>query len=576
MNVSIDWLRELVNLEMPIDELVTLLPLRTIGTKEVTERFIELDMKGYNRADLLSMRGVAYEVAAITNSKVTFTEPSENAYYWIQNELPPLEVKIENPEAVPFYCLVKIDGLKVEQSSSEVQQKLSDSGIRVVNNLADITNLIMVEYGQPLHAFDGSSIVDQKIIVRPALASEKLITLDGKERQLQVPDIVIADSEKAVGLAGVMGGSNSEITDNTTTILLEAAIFDPIQLRKTATRLNLSSEAGKRFYHGLTKKRLLQALQAAIGEYQRLGGRVNGIAIVGDSEEMPRQILLSQKKTVELIGTPISDVEIEKFLGALQFNLLPQADSGGTRSWQVTPPYYRLDIEIEEDVIEEVARLYGYEKIPAQPLSSNMPAKINQSEYEFMANLKSKSAAGGFTEVATYSFYSTAILEALGWNENNKNQLLKLSNPMSAETEYMRQTIWANLAEVAAKNYKQGIKDIAIYEIGKVYRLNEKLEFSEFNSLGLALVGDAETAISELYQRLTGILGELGVTVTVTPGLGALPIELYHPTKQYQLNFGDKNIGGIAEVHPRVMFKLGLEGKRVAVAEITLSAFGGN
>ncbi len=568
MKVSIDWLQELVGLKGSVDELVALLPLRTIGTKEVTDRFIELDMKGYNRADLLSLRGVAYEVGAITGSRVTFTESDESTYVWVKEELPKLSVSVLDPKASSYYCLVKIDGLKVEQSPKEVQQKLADSGMRSVNNIADITNLVMLEFGQPLHAFDAISIEDETIQVRRAVEGEQLVTLDGKERVLTTEDIVIADTKKAVGLAGVMGGANSEITDSTTSILLEAAIFDPIQLRKTSSRLNLSSEASKRFYHGLTKKRLLQALNAAVSHYQSFGGRVNGIAIVGNVDTHEPQINISLEKIIGLVGTPITAAQVEGYLQALQFNLLPQPNGG----WIVTPPYYRLDVEIGEDVIEEIARMYGYEKIPAKPLSENKPEIVDQKEYTTSTTVKEQLVSQGFTEIISYSFYSTQVLEALSWNDERKHMLLKLENPMSAETEYMRQTIWANLAEIVAKNLKQGVKDIQIFEIGKVYQLDPQLEFKEFNSIGFAVVGDEKTALKQLHQQLQVFFKALGIEVAVKSGLGQLPVELYHPNRQFMLTHNDQPIGGFAEIHPRVMFKLGIEGKRVAIAEIPLSA----
>jgi len=574
MKVSIEWLRELVEMPESVERLISLIPFRIQGgIKEVGERFFELDLKGYNRADLLSMRGVALETAAITGGKILFTEPEENKYIWVEKELPQMKAQVEDDKTSPFYCLVKIDGLKVEQSSKEVQQKLADSGMRAVNNIADITNLVMLEYGQPLHAFDAGKIKDETIIVRRAKSNEVLKTLDGKERQLVEQDIVIADSEKAVGLAGVMGGENSEITDDTSSILLEAAIFDPVQLRRTATRLNLSSEAGKRFYHGLSKKRLLQALNAAILEYQKLGGRVNGIVIVGEASETEKQIPVSLERIINLIGVQLSATQVEEYLGKLKFNLMPQQQGPANSAWMVTPPYYRLDIEIEEDIIEEIARMYGYENIPAQALIENAPDKVDQVEFETMTKVKQTLVGLGLTEVQTYSFYSTEVLEALGWKEDNKSLLLRVTNPMSAETEYMRQTIWANLAEVSAKNLKQGVKDVAIFEVGKVYQLTQDLGINEYNSLAISVMGDGEVAIKQLHQYVQKLCEAFAKKAVFTQGLGELPVELYHPTRQFGLSIDAKPVGGIAEVHPRVMFKLELEGKRVAVAEIPLSAF---
>lgn len=259
MRVSMSWLKELVDLKIPLKEMIRLLPLRTVGLKEASQDSFELDMKGYNRADLLSMRGVAYEIAAITNSEVSFKENLD--YIWEKLQLPAVETEVKDANLAPVYCLAKIEGLKVDKSSPDWIKKLNDSGMRTVNNIADVTNLIMLEYGQPLHAFNSNTVKDGKIIVRKASQEERIVTLDNKTRNLEAADLLITDPEKALGIAGVMGGKNSEVSDSTTTILLEAAIFDPVNLRNTATRLGLQSEAGKRFQHGLTKKKTTSSLR---------------------------------------------------------------------------------------------------------------------------------------------------------------------------------------------------------------------------------------------------------------------------------------------------------------------------
>src|SRR3989344_5361685 len=272
MKVSKNWLKELVEIK-DIDQLVELLPLRTIATKEVTDDYIELDMKGYNRADLLSMRGIAYEVGAVTNSKVNFEEPKKSDYIWVEKSLDSTPVSIEDEELCQIQAVAKIEGLKVEHSKDRWVKKLSDSGMRSIDNITDVTNLIMLEYGHPLHAFDGATVKDETINVRRAKEGEEITTLDGKLRELTKDDLVLADTEKALDVAGVMGGKDTEIKDTTSTILLSASLFNPEMVRKTANRLKLQSEASKRFYHGLTAKRLLQALNAAIKMYQDLGGK---------------------------------------------------------------------------------------------------------------------------------------------------------------------------------------------------------------------------------------------------------------------------------------------------------------
>ncbi|KKS14245.1 MAG: Phenylalanine-tRNA ligase beta subunit [Candidatus Daviesbacteria bacterium GW2011_GWB1_41_5] len=556
MKVSKSWLLELTKLEVSLDEVVRLLPLRTIGTKEITEDFIELDMKGYNRADLLSMRGVTYEVAAITDSKVNFDETDENEYIWESNKLPQAKVEVECPKLVPLYCIAKISGLRVEPSNKDWVKKLEDCGVRSVNNLADITNLAMLEYGQPMHAFDAGQVKDEVLIVRTAKDGEQIVTLDEKKRDLIPSDILICDSEKALGLAGVMGGKNCEVTDETNTILLEAAIFDPIFIRKTAQRLNLPSEASRRFQHGLTKKRLLQALSAAIKMYQDLGGNLEAISIIGDTSEPTKKITVNQGRVNSLIGVDIKPEDIENYLKRLYFGV-KKIENG----WELEVPYYRLDVNIEADVIEEIARMYGYEKIPSKKLEGNIPEKIDQKLFDFIYNLKISLVDLGLTEVQTYSFYSTKILSDLGFRNSD---LIKVSNPMSSETEYLRDMLWPNLLEKVAFNLKQGYESIAIFEVGKVYVPRENDLPEEKYKLAIA-IADGDDSIQKLYtifQKLNEYFGDTK--------LEAGESELFHPVRAWQLMKGGRQVGQIGEVHPRITNKFGIE-KRVAIIELEIS-----
>lgn len=556
MKVSISWLKELVDLNIPVDQLIELIPLRIQGgIKEVGNDYFELDLKGYNRADLLSMRGVAQEVAAITDSKVKFSE----------SPITPItpsrcnreaEVKVTDQNLVPLYCLAKIEGLKVGKSDPVWVKKLADCGMRSINNIADVTNLVMLEYGQPLHAFDAKQVHDESIIVRNARSGEKLTTLDGKMRELVSTDLLITDPKKILGIAGVMGGKESEVSNSTTAILLEAAIFDPISIRKTAQAHHLPSEASKRFQHGLTKTRLLQALNAAIKMYESLGGKLTALTIVGDTKDPAKTLRLSLEKTNNLIGIKIGPGELQEYLTRLGFisNLRGLI-------FDVKVPYWRLDIEIEEDLIEEVARLYGYEKIPPQKLRGKMPAKIDQSLFNLITDLKQKLVDLGLTEVQTYSFYSSKVTDNLKLVTDN---LVKVANPMSKETEYLRDNLWPNLVEVADKNLRQGFGDIAVFEIGKVYsQIKDNLPEEEYR-LSIALVNGSDNPIAEAYQ----IAQKLGLTKgDTTPDEYAK--DYFHPTRFAHLLKGDGVVGGIAEVHPRSLDNFGIN-KRVAILELDL------
>lgn len=539
MKVSFSWLKELVDYQISDKELVDLLPLRTIGTKDITEKFVELDMKGYNRADLLSLRGVAYEVAAITDARVKFTE-DEPDFDQLFSDKKDFSVEIRDTNLCPLYTLTKIEGLKIRPSPKEWVEKLESSGMRSVNNLTDITNLIMLEFGQPLHAFNVDQI-KETVIVRTAQEGEKLTTLDGKSREFLPSDLLIADKKQVLGIAGVMGGKSSEVTNSTTTILLEAAIFDPKNLRQTATRLGLISEAGKRFYHGLTKKRLYQALSAAIKMYQELGGVVVSYSIEDNLDESQSTIEVSQEKINSLIGINIPPDQVVDYLTKLNFKIDQSGDI-----FKVTPPYWRLDINIPEDIVEEIARMYGYEKIPAQKLSGELPEKVDQSLFENIYEIKKTLVELGLTEVQTYSFYSTEVINNLDLSVDN---LIKVANPISKETEYLRNHLWPNLIEVIGKNIKKhNLEDIAIFEIGKIYSVGPK----ESYKISIALTNGSNNPMAELNQILTK--ADLETENQILEG------NFFHPTRQ---------LGALAEIHSRILNRFGIS-KRVAAAEIDL------
>lgn len=563
MKVSISWLKELIKLDRSINGVIKLLPLRTVGIKEVTPDFFELDMKGYNRPDLLSMRGVALEISAFTDSKISFSEPEENEYLWAGKNLPKTDILVEDTKLCPTYCLAKIEGLKVDKSSSEWIKKLNDCGMRTVNNVADVTNLIMLEYGQPLHAFDADTVKNGKIIVRTATQGEKIVTLDNKTRNLERSDLLITDPGKVLGIAGVMGGKDSEVTDSTTIIFLEAAIFDPGNLRKTAARLNLPSEASKRFQHGLTQKRCLQAFSAAIKTYQDLGGTLTGISIVGKMEDTEKTITLRKSQMDSLIGVEIPEKDVENYLQKLNFQIL-RTQGDALCAWEVISPYYRLDIEIEADVIEEVARMYGYEKLPSKEPAGKIPEKIDQSLFELINNLKEALAKIGLDEVQTYSFYSTDVLTNF---KMDTGKLIKIANPMSSETQFMRDRLWPNLLEAVAKNLKS-YDQVAIFEINRIYIKGP--EFKEEYRLSLALSNNHPENIKQLYGLFEKVKKDLSLNINLeNQEMNENEKKLFHPVRFWNLEKDGQKIGEIAEVHPRTVNGFGVE-KRVAILEIAI------
>ena len=352
-----------------------------------------------------------------------------------------------------------------------------------------------------------------------------------------------------------MGGKDSEVSEETTSILLEAAIFDPVLNRKTSTRLGLYSEASKRFQHGLSKTNLLKALFAAVKLYESLGGKLTAITLTGNLKDDVKTIQLTQEKINSLIGAEIPSEEVESSLKKLGFTLVKEG-----QTWEVTIPYWRMDLSVEEDLIEEVARMYGYEKIPPTPLEGGLPQPLDQSLPNSVHDFKKVSSDMGLTEVQTYSFYSSNVLENLRLDKNN---LVKIANPISSETEFMRDMLWPNLLEVVDKNIKLGYKDIAIFELGKTYLPRKGDLPKEDYYLSIALMNETDNPIQELYQIAQATISHLGGVTQSTSN------QYFHPTRFATLEKDGKEIGFMAEIHPRIANKFGIE-KRVAVLEVKL------
>jgi len=290
--------------------------------------------------------------------------------------------------------------------------------------------------------------------------------------------------------------------------------------------------------------------------YQDLGGNLEAISIIGDTSEPTKKITVNQGRVNSLIGVDIKPEDIENYLKRLYFGV-KKIENG----WELEVPYYRLDVNIEADVIEEIARMYGYEKIPSKKLEGNIPEKIDQKLFDFIYNLKISLVDLGLTEVQTYSFYSTKILSDLGFRNSD---LIKVSNPMSSETEYLRDMLWPNLLEKVAFNLKQGYESIAIFEVGKVYVPRENDLPEEKYKLAIA-IADGDDSIQKLYtifQKLNEYFGDTK--------LEAGESELFHPVRAWQLMKGGRQVGQIGEVHPRITNKFGIE-KRVAIIELEIS-----
>jgi len=424
-----------------------------------------------NRPDCLSVIGIAREIAALTGEPLRLpeihyeeTEKSIDSF---------ASVDIVDPDLCPRYCASLVTGIRIASSPSWLQQRLNSCGMRPINNVVDVTNYVMLEYGQPLHAFDYHKLKGRQIIVRRAGNGETITSLDGTERTLTPDILVIADKEEAVAVAGIMGGLDSEVTDKTDTILLESANFNQATIRRGCSHLQLQSEASIRFDKGLNNELPLLPLKRATQLLLELaGGRAaKGIIDIYPGKSEPKLISLTTLEVKRLSGLKVNIDEILKVLKALGFEC-QEGDSGSQIS--VSAPYWRSDIKCSADLVEEVVRIIGYEKIPITRLGSPLPQQKSKLSPEAQqGDLKDKLrdilAGFGFQEILTYSLVSLEKLQKLFPKLELKIPPLKVANPMSREQEYLRTSLRAGLLSTLAHNQKFEQAGIRLFEIGKVF-----------------------------------------------------------------------------------------------------------
>jgi len=418
-----------------------------------------------NRPDCLSMLGIAYEIAALTGQPIKppgleYPEPGPAIGYLAS-------VEIADPDLCSRYCASLISGVKIKDSPRWMQQRLLAYGMRPINNIVDITNFVMLEYGQPLHAFDFRQLRKGKIIVRRARQGEVMISLDGAERPLAPHMLVIADAEVPVALAGVMGGAESEVTPGTTTILLESANFNPQSLRRTSAELKMRSEASLRFERGLNPDLTVPTLRRATQLMVELGGgkAASGILDVypGRKELQPLSLPLSEIK--RLLGIDLDSERVVKVLTDLGFS----CQDRGTELL-VGSPYWRSDIKQKEDLVEEVARIIGYEHIPTTILSGSPPPQSPSPLLDLKDEVRDILVACGFQEVITYSIVSSQSLSKAGV----ASEPLRLANPLNIGQDCLRTSLRPTLLSTLAANLRYQDQSTALFEAGRVYLPREK------------------------------------------------------------------------------------------------------
>ncbi len=444
-----------------------------ISTLYPADTVIELEVTP-NRGDWLSHLGVAREVAAFTGATVRRPEGTPPATKPAGDF-----VSLKEPGLCAFYSVRRIHNVKVGPSPQWLRERLEKVGLRPINNIVDVTNYVMLELGQPLHAFDAAR-VQGGIVVRTAQAEEKFHALDGREYTLSADHLVIADHGRPVALAGVMGGEDSGVTESTADVLLESAVFDPASVRRTARALDLHSDSSHRFERGVDPQGILAASARATALIVELaGGEADPeVLTAGQLPASPAPITLSHARCRALLGLEVEEAAIRGALTGLGLTLLNEG--GGTTTWQV--PSHRGDLQREVDLIEEVCRVVGMEKISGRLAAAPAEPAEPDARYDFQMSLRNKLAALGLSEART----STLVSQAMLWQDR---PALRVRNPLGEDQAFLRTSLLPGLLAAVQRNIHQGAKSVGLFEVGRIFQAGEPEESA---ALGVALWGRAE------------------------------------------------------------------------------------
>lgn len=585
MRVPLEWLKEFVTVRLApeaLAERLTMAGLEVTGLARVEgELVLDLEITP-NRADCLSIIGVAREVAAITGQhlKLPVAQGSRLEARG-KNVQPPasslqhrasLKIRIDDRKGCRRYIGRRIEGVRIGPSPAWMQQRLAACGIRAINNIVDITNYVLLEWGQPLHAFDYRLLRGETVVARRAKDKEQILALDGNNYFFWPGALVIADRDRPIAIAGVMGGQETAVNEHTTHILLESAWFDPVTVRRTARTFGLSTESSYRFERGVDLLGVDAASRRAAGLITQLaGGHETAVRDVGTSRPPSVAVSLESARLSDWLGAPIPPAKVSGILQVLGCRVRRH-----TSGWRVQTPSFRRDIRQDVDLIEEVARIWGYERLPSSiPQASVLAQPSATTSYTRVSNLKSACVGLGLSEVITWALISEPELAKLGVAEGS----VSLANPLSRDHVILRPTLVGGLLQVAARNLAQGASGVRCFELGKVFEFprEDRGGVREELHLGLLLAGSWErswqgTQASDLF-RLKGIAEQLSQRMT-GQSLRAEPVSVRwaEPGRSMRVWMGAQRLGDIGQVARRVCDAYDCDAP-VWIAELEAAAF---
>jgi phenylalanyl-tRNA synthetase beta chain len=579
MKISYNWLKEFVDLDLsPRDlaEKLTMVGLAVDGVEEHGSDFVlEIDLTS-NRPDCLSHLGVAREVAAIIGKSLQIPDGETGRLSdGTAKTSDVASVEILNPDLCPRYTARVIKGVKIGPSPEWLVKRLEVMGQRSVNNVADITNYVMLELGQPLHAFDLAMLRGQQIIVRAAGGGEKITTLDGEERELNSRMLVIADAERAVALAGIKGGEDSGITEKTVDVLLEAAYFTPAQVRATSKALGLSTEASYRYERGTDPEIVpVASARAAAMIAEIAGGQVlSGLVDVYPQKIQPAQINMRRARYEHITGLKVELSEAERILRSLGFGVEADTEKDLIRA---VAPTWRIDTTIEEDLIEEVARIAGYDN-----LKTSLPGSAGAGDYlpgeTGRRSVRRVLTGLGYNEAISFSFVNAVADARL--SDADDSARLQLQNPIDETAAHMRTTLLGGLLKALENNFNQGSRNVRLFEIGKCFLGAAEERPTEIERLAFVCTGARNEADWQAASARTDFFDLKGTVESVIESLGLPPLEFstvetiahLHPGRAASLLLGDQTVGQVGQLHPRVAAEYKFK-QAVFVAELNLGA----
>ena len=513
-----------------------------------------------NRPDCLSVIGLAREASATFKRPLKLHTPEPHGCGGSIADL--VDIDIEDGDLCPRYTARMVKNVKIAPSPRWMRERLRNSGVRPINNIVDITNYVMLEYGQPMHAFDFSCVEGGHIIVRTAREGETIQTLDGNERKLTPNMLCICDEHKPVCVAGVMGGANSEIVGDTAMVLFESANFNGVSVRRTASALGMRTDASSRYEKGLDMMNTIKAVERACELVEMLGcGEVvDGVMDVVAKEKAPTVVKLEPDKINALLGTELSEDLMREILVSLGFIL---------NGDDIYVPSWRGDVEHYSDITEEVARFYGYNKIPCTLMRGETTRGGFSEQQRFDRAIGGAVRALGYDEIITYSFISPTYYDKIRMpKDSSLRNSLKILNPLGEDTSIMRTTILPSMLEIIARNHSYRNKSARLYELGKIYLPREDGLADEPKYLSLGAYGDGVDFFS-FKGSIETLLHEL--RITDVKYVACTDNDSYHPGRCAKVYAGETYLGVFGQIHPLVAANYGMD-TEVYTAELSFDA----